>query len=172
MCTPHAFVCRLAPMCRPLWAHSPSLFRTWTAPWPPRRALNWREEATHAIQATIDDEWTYGLLISHLEMLDCHWGNFEENHVAILQSDTPRDHPYFLEKDYGKTERTYTAARGRIYDVRARLHPAPQQHTHPRQPSRHSPTTDCDPFVQWAARGLEVLPRPVSVPYSRRLQPQ
>ena len=83
------------------------------------------KEATHVIQATIDDEWTDGLLISRLEMLDRHWGNFEENHVAILQSDTPRDHPYFLERDYGETERAYTTARGRIYDVRARLHPTP-----------------------------------------------
>ena len=77
------------------------------------------------IQETPDDGWTDGLLMSRSQMLVRYWESFEAAHVTILREDLSRTHPYFADKLYAQAERSYVAARGRHYDVRARLHPEP-----------------------------------------------
>ena len=84
-------------------------------------------------------------------MLNQHWANFEGNHVALLQSATPRDHPYFAEGDYAQAERAYITARGHAYDIRARLN------SHP--PANDAAASD-------HARGATRLPRIVIPPFS------
>ena len=43
----------------------------------------------------------------------------------FLQSNTSREHSYFVGGKYAQTEKSYIAARGRVYDIRAQLYAEP-----------------------------------------------
>ena len=107
------------------------------------------QDAAATIQHTPEASWTEGLLASRSQMLDRYWSSFEAAHVMLLQSDTPRAHPYFANKVHHRAEEAYITARGRLYDVGARLHPEPL--------ARSTPAPD-------QTRGATRLPR-ITIPH-------
>lgn len=76
------------------------------------------------------NQWTAGLIESHLQLSDSYWVDFKANYVMLLQEfgDEKESEPYFAEGEYHQAETDHIEARAYLYDIQDQMSPSTSRH--------------------------------------------